>query len=248
MEITETLQSDRATVTDTEIIDRVLQGHKEWFEVLIKRNNQRLFRIIRGYIKSDEEAKDVMQNTYLKAYENLAQFHRDAAFSTWLIRIGINESLMRLRRLKAKRNYVSYVRSDIENDSPPSEIDLMNPEKRAIQHETRKFIEQAVDGLPEIYRIVYVMRELEGLSHQEIARCLHLTESNVKVRFHRAKIMLQKELYDLSADVEIYKFGGSHCRDMRSSTMDMIHARKKSGPVRHIPGSFGEKTNHPDSG
>lgn len=246
MEITETLQSDRATVTDYEVIDRVLQGDKEWFEVLIKRNNQRLFRIVRGYIKNDEEVKDVMQNTYLKAFENLAQFHRDAAFSTWLIRIGINESLMRLRRLKAKRNHMSYVRSDVENDSLPSEIELMNPEKKAIQHETRKFIEQAVDGLPEIYRIVYVMRELEGLSHREIAQCLHLSESNVKVRLHRAKIMLQKELYDLSADIEIYKFGGSHCHDMRSSTMDMIHAREKSDPVRRTTGSLGEETNRPD--
>lgn len=231
METTDIIQSDHATVTDAEIIDRILQGHKEWFEILIKRNNQRLYRIIRGYIKSDEEVKDVMQNTYLKAYENLAQFHREATFATWLIRIGINESLMRSRRLKTKRNYVSYVRSDIENDSLPSEIDLMNPEKRAIQHETRKFIEQAVDRLPENYRIVYVMRELEGLSHQEIAHCLHLTESNVKVRFHRAKTMLQKELYNLSADVEIYKFGGSHCRNMRASVMEIIHARvEKSRP------------------
>ncbi len=216
-------ETDTAEITDNEIVDKILQGNKEWFELLIERNNQTLYRVVRGYIKQEEEVRDVMQNTYLKVYEKLAQFRRESTFSTWLIRIGINEALMRLRYLQKKNNYISSVRADNEIDSAPSEIDFMNPEKHAIQQETHRFIEQAIDHLPEKYRIVYMLRAVEGMSTEETADHLELSEGNVKIRLHRAKEMLQQNLYNLSSDVEIFKFGGGYCEEMRVTVMEKIH-------------------------
>lgn len=215
------------SLSDELIIREIINGDKELFEKLMKRYNQRLFRVIRGYIKDEEEVHDVMQETYLKAYENLSKFRSDSSFSTWLIRIGINEALQRLRRIKKRWQFFSNGKAESNEFPLFSEIEYMNPEKRAIQHETRQSIERAIDHLPVKYRSVYIMREIEGLDIGETASCLGLTESNVKVRLYRAKGILKKELSGRSIEKELFEFGNEKCDALIERVMQKI--RERSG-------------------
>jgi RNA polymerase sigma-70 factor (ECF subfamily) len=196
---------------DNTVVRRVISGEKELFEIVMRRHNQMLYRVIRGYLRDDDEVRDAMQNTYLKAFDKLYQFHGNSAFSTWLIRIGINEALMRLKDLKkGKVIYLSADEVGIEtmNRIPDKQI---NAERVIIRQETQQMLEHAIDNLPEKYRVIYMMKEVEGLSNQEIAECLGLTESNVKVRGYRAKALLKDILMEMTSGKEIFEFGNTRC-------------------------------------
>lgn len=209
-------------LTDDEVIQKVLDGEKEFFEILLRRYNQTLYRAIRSYLKEDDTVKDAMQDTYLKAFEKLSQFQRRSSFSTWLIRIGINESLLRLRKSKRSKSFLSGIKDEALNIIQLSGIYNMNPEKKAIQKETRDLIEQAIDDLPEKYKIVYILREVEGIENEEIAACLGLTYSNVKVRLYRAKSLLKKKLSEVSPDSGIFEFGDEKCDKLVENVMKKI--------------------------
>lgn len=215
--------SGQSRIPDTEVVARVLKGEKELYELLMRRHNQKLYRVVRSYLKAETEAEDVMQDTYLKAYEKLHQFRQDALFSTWLIRIGINTALAKLR--KGKRFAPASPLQDILDNQfmlQLPEPSLMNPEKIAIRKETKQLLEKAIDSLPEKYRIIYVLREIEDMSVSEITRCLKLSESNVKVRLHRAKSMLKESLFQLSSSREVYEFGSSRCDALVARVMTAL--------------------------
>ncbi len=200
------------SIPDAEVVERVLAGEKELYELLMRRHNQKLYRVIRSYLKDEAEVEDAMQNTYLKAYEKLYQFKEQAQFSTWLIRIGINEALGRLRE---KGKYTAIL------DLGPNQLTLdvlqlpdaisMNPENKTIQKEVKLLLEKAIDDLPVKYKTIYMLREIEELSNAEIADCLNLSEANVKVRHHRAKVLLKESLYALSINKEVFAFGNRRC-------------------------------------
>ena len=197
-------------IPDSEVVKRVLSGEKELYEILLRRNNQKLFRVIRAYLKETQEIEDIMQNTYLKAYEKLYQFKSKSTFSTWLIRIGINEALA---RLNAKKRYFAVHDA---NDTNKTILEISankqsNPEQTAINQETKLMIEKAIDTLDTKHRVVYIMREIEGMSISEIADSLELSPSNVKVRLHRAKGKLKENLYKLYSPQELFEFGFSKC-------------------------------------
>ncbi len=217
-------QQDRFTLTklpDSVVIQRVLEGEKELFEILLRRYNQRLFRVVRSYIHSEDDARDIMQDAYVKAYLKLKQFNNQSSFSTWLIRIGINEALQYLR--KRKRQTTNYGETEsIENVFHLPGTNQMNPEKQTIKTETRALVEQAVDRLPEKYRVVFVLQQVEGLSNPEIADCLKLTDSNVKVRLHRAKNLLKEELFKTTHDTSIFEFGNYKCDAVVANVMARI--------------------------
>lgn len=217
MSVLQLKESRPRKLPDNTVVKRVIGGEKELFEILMRRYNQTLFRVVRSYLKDEEQVKDIMQDTYLKAYLKLDQFNNEAKFSTWLIRIGINEALQRLR--KRKQNNIISIEDHKEIDRGSEQ---MNPEKKAIQNENRQLIEQAVDRLPEKYRLVYMMRAFEGMENAEIAACLLLTESNVKVRFHRAKKMLKETLYEFSSATEAFEFGNEKCDYIVDQVMKRI--------------------------
>lgn len=199
-------------IPDAEVVERVLHGEKQLYELLMRRHNQKLYRTIRCYLKREAEAEDAMQDTYLKAYEKLHQFRNDSLFSTWLIRIGINTALGKLR--ESRRSAPANALEDILDNNlilQLPEPSLMNPEKIAIQHELKHLLEKAIDRLPEKYRLIYVLREMEDMPVSEISKCLELSESNVKVRVHRAKAMLKEDLYKRSRSREVFEFGSRHC-------------------------------------
>lgn len=208
-----------STIPDERVVQRVLEGEKELFEILMRRYNQTLYRAVRSYLRDGNDVDDALQNSYLKAYQKLHQFKSDAAFSTWLVRIGINEALQQLRKKKASQE-VNMGRN--ENIIQFADKMDMNPEKKVINHENRQLIERAVDRLPEKYRAVYMLREIEGMKNAEVAECLELTESNVKVRFHRARNLLKESLYELSADAEIFEFGNDKCDRLVERVMEQL--------------------------
>lgn len=197
---------------DNTVIARILSGEKELFEILLRRYNQILYRAVRGYIKKEDEIDDVMQDTYLKAYSKLQQYRGTAAFSTWLIRIGINEALLHIRNTKKGQLHL------MSNNTDHSEkiiqlpaTNQMNPEMQAMQKENRQLIEHAIDQLPEKYRVIYLLKEVEGMENSAIAECLGISDSNIKVRLHRAKNLMKNALYQLSSDTVIFEFGNSRC-------------------------------------
>jgi len=204
-------------ISDSEIVKRILAGEKELYEILMRRNNQTLYRVVKGYISEEAEAQDIMQDTYLKAYEKLYQFKHESKFSTWLIRIGINEALNKLKS-RAKLYPVNQIHTEIMN----VENEQLNPEKQMIQKEKALLLEKSIDKLNPEYRSVYIMKEVEGLSIKEIAEIMSLSESNVKVRIHRAKAMIKDELYSLSKNDALYEFGFSKCDRLVDRVMEKI--------------------------
>jgi len=180
--------------TDERVVERVLGGETALYELLMRRHNQRLYRIARAILRDDAEAEDVMQDAYVRAYQNLAGFEGRATFVTWLARIALNEALARVRR---RSRFQSIDSSD------PSNGDLMNtatssgrnPEQESYGRELSGAIEKAVLALPDEYRAVFILRDVEGITTEEAAECLNLTQENVKVRLHRAHAKLRKQLY-----------------------------------------------------
>lgn len=205
-------------LTEAEIVMRVLSGEKELYEILMRRNNQKLYRVLRGYQANELELKDIMQNTYIKAYEKLEQFKLESTFSTWLIRIGINEALGHQRKETRVHNLLNQ-ESPIAHNAPISPI---NPEQNIVNQEVKQYIERAIDTLDEKYRIVFIMKEVEGMSIKEVASCLDISESNVKVRLFRAKDQLKNRLLSLHLDNELFQFGLNKCDRLVDYVMERI--------------------------
>ena len=199
---------ESSQIPDERVVQRILAGEQELFEILMRRYNQTLYRAVRSYIKTESDAEDTMQESYLKAYQKLHQFKGDASFSTWLVRIGINEALQRIRKQKRRKRIII---DENENILRVADGKEMNPEKKIINDERRQLIERAIDQLPEKYRVIYVLREVEGMKNGVVSKCLGLTESNVKVRFHRAKNLLKSSLLQLTLDTDIFEFGNKKC-------------------------------------
>jgi RNA polymerase sigma factor (sigma-70 family) len=207
---------------DAEIVKRVVAGEKALFEILLRRYNQTLFRVIRSYLRDENEVQDAMQNAYLKAFDKLYQFQGHAAFSTWLIRIGINEALLRLKDMrKEKTIYMQpdYTASERINQIPDKQL---NAEKMIIRQETQRILEHAIDMLPEKYRVIYILKEVEGLTNSQITESLDITDSNIKVRLHRAKSLLKDSLYKLSSGNEVFEFGNKRCDAVVAFVMNAI--------------------------
>jgi RNA polymerase sigma factor (sigma-70 family) len=212
-----------SSLDDNVIVKRILAGEKELFEILLRRYNQTLYRVIRGYLKDSDAAQDAMQNAYLKAFDKLFQFHGNSSFSTWLIRIGINEALLRLKELKkGKIVYLDSMAEANANFITQIPDKQMNPEKAIIRQEAKQLLEQAIDNLPEKYRIIYILKEIDGLESIQIEESLGLTESNVKVRLHRAKKLLQESLYQLTSNGAVFEFGNKHCDAVVNFVMSRI--------------------------
>lgn len=220
---TDTMMTNATTkkeLDDALIIERVLNGDIELFEILMRRNNELLFRTIRSYIDIEADVQDTMQDTYIKAFEKLYQFKNDAMFSTWLIRIGINEALQRKRKSPKFKTMALQQDGDVLQIEDKNNI---NPEYQTMFKESSYFMEKAIDALPEKYKIVFVLKEVEGLSVSEISKCLDLSQSNVKVRLHRARTMLRDSIFNLIDYTTIFGFGNSKCDSVVANVMEHIY-------------------------
>lgn len=178
--------------SDEEVVERVLAGETALYEIIMRRYNQRLYRAARAILRDDSEAEDVLQDTYVRAYQHLGQFAGRAKFSTWLTRIAVHEALARTRR-RSRIEEIDAMEGE-EKDAMLRTNDP-DPESRAAQTEVAHLLEEAILALPEAHRTVLMLRDVEELSTEEAADALDITEENVKVRLHRARAMLRKELY-----------------------------------------------------
>ena len=187
-------QAKREDWTDEHVVERVLRGEPALYELLMRRHNQRLYRVARSILRDDAEAEDVMQDAYVRAYQNLSSFEGRAKFSTWLTRIAVHEAIARSRK---RARFQSLDSSDSSNgDAMNSAISSgPSPEKGTYDRELSAVIEKAVLSLPDEYRLVFMLRDVEGMSTEETAQSLNLTQENVKVRLHRAHAKLRKHLY-----------------------------------------------------
>jgi RNA polymerase sigma-70 factor (ECF subfamily) len=198
----------RTALSDEEIVARVASGEADLFELIMRRYNQRLFRVTRSILGEDNEAEDAVQEAYLSAYANVGRFAGQAQFSTWLTRIAINEALARRRRR------VRTPERDFKEDEDAMEsLSARNPEDEASRREMRRMLETAIDELPAIYRIVFVMREVEQMSTAETASALEIAEEAAKVRLHRAKGLLRDAMSARmqASFVEAYPVLGQRC-------------------------------------
>lgn len=208
-------------LTDNEVIQQVLLGNKKTFEILMRRNNQLLYRTIKGILKDDQEIQDVMQETYIKSYLNLSSYKGTSKFSTWLIRIGINEALAMLKQNKKFETYTNYTEI-LETEMDLKQDINKNPDRIVVQGELKEILENAISQLSPEYRVIFMLREIEGFSHQDIANSLEMTTNNVKVKIHRAKNFLKDELLKSASMTSLFEFGNAKCDLLVDKVMKRI--------------------------
>ena len=208
------------TLPDKEIIMRVVAGEKELYAAIIKRYNQRLYRIAMSIVNDDMEVEDIMQVSYINAWENLGRFAFRSSFATWLTRILINESLLRLKKRGKSIN--------MNDETMENELSLHNatavqtPIATLLNAELKSVLEDAISMLPEKYRVVFVMREIEGMNVADTMECLEISEANVKVRLNRAKSLLKTSLAPYDKKEEIMHFQLTRCDRILQNVMNSI--------------------------
>jgi RNA polymerase sigma factor (sigma-70 family) len=213
-----TLSAPAAAVDldDLALAHRIADGDRAAFELLMRRHNRRLYRLARATLRDDAEAEDALQDAYLSAYRSIARFRGDAALSTWLSRLVLNECLGRLRRGARRQNVIPMVHPgdarhmEIDDMAPP---DGDTPDQALGRSQMRALLERKLDALPEAFRMVFVLRAVEEMSVEETAQCLDIPEATVRSRHFRARGLLREALaqeIDL-AERDLFEFGGVHC-------------------------------------
>jgi RNA polymerase sigma factor (sigma-70 family) len=201
-------------LSDEEIVTQIINGEKYLYETLIRKYNLRLYRISLSIVNDDSVVEDIMQTAYVNAYLNLAGFKNKSSFSTWLTKILINESLLYKKR-KVRLDQILIEKQQIGYHSETPLKGLMNSELKTI-------LEKTIASLPEKYRLVFVMREVEEMSIDETMATLNLTESTVKVRLNRAKEMLRNNLSNYYKSLEADDFHLNRCNRVVNYVMTQI--------------------------
>jgi len=197
---------------DITLLDGVHRGESDAYEGLMRRHNQRLFRLARSVVKDDDEAMDIVQETFVTAFDRIADLKEPRAFATWIARIAKNESLMRLRK---RRRYVQMEEEQLEQAMESSDTGApeSRPDREVANQQLGKLLEICVDALPDEFRTVFVMRSIEGCSTRVTADILEIKEATVKTRLHRAKKLLQGRVSEYSdiAAATVHEFAGHRC-------------------------------------
>jgi len=210
-----------AAAGDLELAQRAMARDGAAFRVIIKTHNQRLYRIARGVVRNDSEAEDIVQEAYVRAFAHLESFRGDASLGTWLSRIVINEALGRLRKRR---------RTVAMPENPQAEIIQFplnpsdDPERTMAQRQILQLVERATDSLPDVYRMVFVARVIEGLSIEETSELLGVRPQTVKTRLHRARALLRKALDDQIGPVllDAFPFAGRRCERLTVAVMKRL--------------------------
>jgi len=206
--------------TDAEVIQRILEGDKKLYEIIVRRYNPYLYKIGRSYNYGHEDTMDLMQDSYIDAYKNLSKFEGRSNFKTWLIRIMMNHCY----RKRQKFMYKNEIMKDINEQADPLFADDKNNTSMVVQkRELGRVIETALAEIPEDYRMVFTLREVNGLNVAETAELLQITEANVKVRLNRAKTMLKKEIERSYSAEEVFEFNLVYCDAMVLRVMNKLN-------------------------
>lgn len=220
-----------ATLPDEEIVRRVQAGDSAVFEILMRRHNQRVYRVVRAVVKDEADVEDVMQQAYINAFTHLHQFEERSQFSTWLIRIALHEAFGRRRTVQRAETTTARDHSDVDEDrgdfmdtfsSPDAD-----PERQAYARELHRVLEAAVDALPETYRTVFMLRDIEGLSTSETGQGLGLGDEAVKTRLHRARAMIRRAVTVRigQAATGAFQFHAPRCDRVVSAVLALMTAQ-----------------------
>lgn len=213
------LAADKS-LTDDVIISRVLLGKREDYEILVRRYNNLLYKTARGILSKEEDVEDVMQEAYIRGFEKLHQFRSEARFSTWLGRILINCALQHLNKLKGKVHVsIDALGGDEIGTIVDEQVLETSPQ---VSENIKAALESAINHLPEKYRVVFILREIEQVSVAETAEMLAITEENVKIRLHRAKNMLKNMLRAEVNSLDLFPFRATRCAMIAARVMDHI--------------------------
>lgn len=226
-----TEKQSREGLSDEEIVTQVLAGDLAGFEILMRRHNQRLYRIGRAILRDDSEAEDVMQEAYVRAYEHLGQFAGKAKFSTWLSRIAVNEALLR-RKSRSKVEGLETVPDEKGHTEERFSAPGRTPEEQAAGSQMKQILENAISSLPDAYRSVLVLRDVQEMGTSETAAVLDISEENVKTRLHRARTMLRKKLYLRVGEhkSEAFTFQAVRCDRVAKNVMFRITSSSTTRP------------------
>ncbi len=204
-----------ATTPEAELVSRAASGDVAAFEILMRRHNQLLVRTARSILRSDAEAEDAVQEAYLRAWRALGSYRAESRLSTWLVRIVTNEALGRLRRTGAQ---VIPLEAAMTSSEPRDQQALTDapdrgPEQTLLRVQVRKMVEARIDLLPEAYRTVFMLRAVEEMSVEEVAKALDIPEATVRTRFFRARGLLRESLAsNVDAAIgEVFAFDGERC-------------------------------------
>lgn len=219
-------------MSDEELVRRIRSGDTALFEILMRRYNTRLYRVARAIVRDDAEAEDVMQQAYVNAFTHLDQFADRAKFATWLTKIAVYEALARTRRTK---------REAIAADDQDAEGTLMDrlpspdrtPEAEAYGRELGGMLESAVADLPEAFRTVFMLRDVEGMTTSETAECLGINEDTVKTRLFRARAHLRRDLTTrIGGEAPAaFQFHASRCDRIVNAVMARIGKSPSGQPI-----------------
>ncbi len=218
-----------AALDDAELVTYALAGRAEAFRAIMTRHNQRLYRLARTVLNDESEAEDTVQEAYLRAFAALPRFRGDASLSTWLTRIALNEALgrKRKRRPTVELSAIEAAQQSAQIIRFPTMAMDADPESAAAQREIRALLETSIDALPEPFRVVFVMRDVEEIGVDETARLLGVKPETIKTRLHRARRLLRAALDErlASALKDTFPFAGQRCARITEAVM-----RKLSPP------------------
>jgi RNA polymerase sigma-70 factor (ECF subfamily) len=214
---------------DAELVRRALARDGTAFRTIMERYNRRLYRIARGILRNDSEAEDVVQEAYVDAFAHLQDFRGESSLATWLSRITINEALGRLRRDRpaVELAAVEAQRSEARIIQFPHTGASADPERTMAQRQILQLVERATDNLPEMFRIVFVTRVIEGMSVEETADLLGLRPETVKTRLHRARRLVRDQLDKQIGPVmmDAFPFAGRRCQRVTTAVMQRLGLR-----------------------
>ena len=217
-----TTQASPSVLDDTELVRRALTRDADAFRTITQRHNQRLYRIARSVLRNRAEAEDAVQEAYVSAFTNLASYRGEASLAAWLARITLNEALGRLRRQRPTVDIDAL--QDARTEAEVIQFPLSaqdDPERTMAQRQLLQLVEQATDGLPERFRLVFVTRVIEGMSVEETAQLLGIKPETVKTRLHRARQLVRDQLDKQIGPVlmDAFPFAGRRCERMTDAVL-----------------------------
>jgi RNA polymerase sigma-70 factor, ECF subfamily len=210
------------------LVERAKSGDQSAFRAIMDQHNRRLYRVARAVMKDDSEAEDVVQETYLRAFSNLAKFRGESSLATWLTRIALNEAMGRKRKQRITVTLESVETAQEDTSAQIIQFPAMStetdPERSAAQREIRILLERAMDALPEAFRLVFVMRDVEEMSIEETATYLGIRPETVKTRLHRARRLLRQSLDGQLASTlkGAFPFAGARCARITEAVLSRL--------------------------
>jgi len=215
---------DYATMPEKLLLRHAQGGDREAFRAIMQKHNQRLFRVARAVVNNDDEAEDILQDAYLEAFAAIAAFRGESGLNTWLTAITLNEARGRLRRRRPGES-LEVMEANGDRIIPfPGMAEIADPEAEAVRSETRRLLERAIDGLTDEFRIVFMLRDVEGLSVEETAAQLDINPQTVRSRLFRARQSLRQSLVStLSSGMDdVFPFLGARCSRIADRVLERL--------------------------